>query len=146
VVDEPEEEFLPVFDVQPGSPIKIHAWNHGCDWMGIAGQVFLDDGQPAEGFIVEVGGTLGSQNILGLSITGSEGVYGSGGYEVKFSVQLVESSSVVWVQLKSTMGEPLMEKVFLETVDDCNQNLILLNFVQTGPFDDMVLYFPLVIE
>jgi len=133
-----------IFDLQPGSPTRIHAWSHDCSWLGVAGQVFNKVGQPVEGLIIEAGGNLGGQNILGLSITGFEDLYGPGGYEIKLWEQPVLSTKSVWIQLKDSSGGLLSEKVFLDTVDDCNQNLTILNFVEVDPLPASIFYFPLV--
>jgi hypothetical protein len=137
-------EDLLTFDLQPGSPIWIHAWIHGCNWLGIAGQVFSTDGQPAKGLIVEAGGTLAGQSVLGLSITGSAGNYGPGGYEIQLRDKMVESTNSVWVQLKGSAGQSLSKKIYLDTADDCNQNLIVLNLIEVAPFRERIFYFPLV--
>jgi hypothetical protein len=140
--DQEENRFT--FDLQPGSPIRIHAWLHGCNWLGVAGQVFNSAGEPVKGLIAETGGNLAGEDILGLSITGMDELYGTGGYEIQIHEQPVTSSKMVWIQLKDSSGIQLSEKIFLETVDDCNQNLIVLNFLEIDTIDANGLYFPLI--
>jgi hypothetical protein len=143
--DGPEEpQIKKIFSLQPGSPTSIHAWSHDCSWLGIAGQVFNKTGQPVEGLVIEAGGKLQDQNVLGLSITGIESLYGPGGYEIKLWEETVASSQSIWVQIKNASGDLLSNKVFLDTKDDCNHNLILLNFIEVDPFSERLYYFPLV--
>lgn len=143
--DGPEEpQNGDIFVRQPGSPIHIHAWSHDCSWLGVAGQVFNKTGQPVEGLVIEAGGKLGEQDVLGLSITGIESLYGPGGYEIKLSEKPVASSQSVWIQIKNASGDLLSDKVFLKTMEDCNQNLIIMNFIEKDPLSERKYYFPLV--
>jgi hypothetical protein len=142
--DPGEDEEQQLFDLQLGSPTRMHAWSHGCDWLGVAGQVFDRSGQPAEGILVEAGGQLAGEEILGLSITGMVDLYGPGGYEIQFQAHPVFSSNSIWIQLKDRAGQPISKKICLETRDDCNQNLILLNFVQVDSLTEELYFFPLV--
>jgi hypothetical protein len=132
------------YDLQPGSPLRIHAWSHGCEWLGVAGQVFNHDGEPVKGLIVEAGGKLAGEDVLGLSITGMNELYGPGGYEIQFHEKPVTSSKTVWIQLKDSSGLQFSEKIYLELVDDCNQNLIILNFLEINATNANALYFPLI--
>ena len=70
-----EQESYPFF-IQEGSPLAMMSWIYGCNWMGIAGQVFYD-GLPVEDIIVEIGGSLDGEEVMGLGITGLAADYGS---------------------------------------------------------------------
>jgi len=131
-----------LFDKQPGSPTAIPSWLYGCEWFGVAGQVFDVDGHPMENLIVEAGGILDNQPVLGLSLAGTVFDYGPGGYEIQLANFPVESSETIWIQLKDLDGVNLSPKVFLQTEDDCNQNTILLNFLSTGYSEPIIYYFP----
>lgn len=122
------------YEVQQGSPVAMPYWvdpNVGCNWVGVAGQLFDNNGEPVTGLIVEAGGTLYGQPVIGLSLAGLNDVYGPGGYEIKLGEQTVASQGQVWVQLKNDAADELSPKVFIDTFDDCDRNLTLLNFVET---------------
>jgi len=138
------EDNLPIYNSQPGTPIGINAWTHGCDWLGVAGQVFDGRGEPVDQLVVEAGGTLDGQPIFGLSITGIVSGYGPGGFEIQLRYQLKSSVGTVWVQLKNEFAQPLSPKIFIDTFDNCNQNLILLNFVRADATPGNVIYFPII--
>ena len=125
------------FVVQQGTPVEMPNWAHpdlGCNWMGIGGQVFDLNGSPALNMVVEAGGTLEGQPVLGLTLTGLTSVYGPGGYEIQLADHVAASVDEVWVQIKDDAGRALSEPVFLDTFTSCEQNLIILNFVeQAGP-------------
>lgn len=117
---------------QLGSPIWLPNFSHpeaGCDWMGIAGQVFDDEGNASPSLIVEVGGFLDSNPVSLFSLTGITPVYGPGGYEVTISEQAIDSRLTLWVQLLDLEGEPLSTHQYFNTFADCSRNLTLMNFV-----------------
>jgi hypothetical protein len=120
--------------LQPGSPTWLPNFTHpeaGCNWMGIAGQVFDADNNPVTSLVVEVGGDLEANQILSLSLTGVAPVYGSGGYEVPLSDRPIESSKTLWLQVHDLEGRELTDRIFFDTFADCNRNLILMNFVES---------------
>lgn len=130
------------FTMQTGSPVTMMSWTHDCNWMGVAGQVFYD-GSPVEDILVETGGILDGKEVLGLAITGFSTDYGSGGYEIQLSGQPIESVDSVWIQLKDNAGVELTRKYSLSSYDQCDQNLILANFVKTEDNPIITFYFPL---
>lgn len=142
VVESVDDDLL-VFGVQPGSPISIKAWTYGCNWLGVAGQVFNKDGIPVESIVVEAGGSLDDQPILGLSLTGRDTVYGPGGYEIQLLGHTIPSTEEVWIQLKDAGGIALSPKIYLDTYDECDRNLIILNFTASEIIPDNVLFIPI---
>lgn len=103
---------------------------HGCNWMGLAGQAFDLQGRPATGVTVQIGGSLGSQAIDLISLTGTALWYGQAGYEVYLSDQPTASQQMLWVRLMDQSGWPLSAKVYFDTSADCAQNLTVVNFKQ----------------
>ena len=106
-------DFLRYFEVQAGSPVAMPNWAHadaGCNWLGVAGQVFDLEGQPEVNLIVEAGGTLEGQPLMGLSLTGLNVPYGPGGYEIQLADHTVASTNQVWVQIKNTAGTLVLIK------------------------------------
>lgn len=136
-----------LLDVQLGSPIGIPNFAHpelGCQWMGVAGQVFDIDGTPMEELVIEFGGTLAGQDVFGLTISGHAEIYGPGGYEYKLADQPIASSGTVWARVYDFDGIPLSDDTYFSTYATCDQNLIILNFVQAyEPPTDWV-YLPLI--
>jgi hypothetical protein len=39
-----------------------------------------------------------------------------------------DSESTLWIQLFSLEGTPLSDQIYLITYDDCQKNLLLMNF------------------
>jgi hypothetical protein len=138
------------FVVQPGNPVGLPNWAHaevGCNWLGVAGQVFNLQGEPELNLIVEAGGMLEGQDVIGLALTGLESVYGPGGYEIQLADHTIASQSEVWIQVKSGSGGKLSFPIYLQTFADCNQNLILLNLVEVEEMPDMKeLFLPIIVN
>jgi len=120
------------FTVQQGSPTYQENFAHpalGCEWLGLAGQVFDAQGEVVKQLVVRVEGELNGQPpIDGLDMTGSHTDYGPGGYELELSLEPVDSSGALSLQLFSLDGRPLSAPVQITTYSSCDQNLILLNF------------------
>ncbi len=141
------------FVVQDDTPVGMPNWAHaeaGCNWLGVAGQLFDLAGDPAINLVVEVGGTLAGEPVLGLALTGLDSVYGPGGYEIQLAEEVIASHNEVWLQVKNAQGQVLSEPIFVTTYADCNQNLILLNFVEletvpTPPPDNQV-FLPFIVQ
>jgi hypothetical protein len=122
------------FDTQPGNPLAMQnpVNDLACQYMGIGGQVFTLDGQPALNLDVHVSGTLGGLLIDLHGITGSRGTesLGPGAYLIDLSDHPIASQGTLTVQLMDTSGVPLSDKISLNTTDSCDRNFILFNFRQ----------------
>ncbi|GAP14040.1 hypothetical protein LARV_01800 [Longilinea arvoryzae] len=102
----------------------------GCDWMGLAGQVVDLKNSPATGIRVQVGGFLGENKVDLLSLTGTALQYGRAGYEFTLAEKPIASTGKLWVQLLDQSDLPLSDKIYFDTYDSCEQNLIIINFKQ----------------
>ncbi|MCJ7717757.1 MAG: hypothetical protein MUO54_14730 [Anaerolineales bacterium] len=140
-VPTPEETPIPAanlesgtsFSVQSGSPNHSENTIHteaGCNWLGVAGQVFDSEGSPVSGILVESGGYLGDIEISGLTLTGMAPVYGDGGYEIILTDSPASSDGDIWIQLMDQANLPLSEKIYFQTFDSCDSNLVKINFEQ----------------
>ena len=121
------------FSIQEGSPTYESNSFHpedGCNWLGVAGQVFDSDGAPVSGILVEAGGFIGDDEIDVLTLTGMAPSYGEGGYEIVLRDSPVASEGEIFIQLLDQANLPLTDQIFLETFDDCASNLIKVNFAQ----------------
>jgi hypothetical protein len=133
-----------LYRVQAGSPTWLPNFIHpeaGCNWSGIAGQVFDANDLPVRSLVIEVGGTLQGVALQSLSLTGVATAYGPGGYEVVLGDRAFNSSSVLWLQIKDLSGKELSEPVFFDTFADCNRNLVLLNFIEASYEIEITEYF-----
>lgn len=120
------------YRIQPGSPSYLENFAHpedGCDWLGVAGQAFDQQGEALKKLVVRASGTLNGQKLIDhLAVTGSASAYGPGGYELQLGDKPVETSGEVVVQLFDLDGNPLSEEIALDTYASCGLNLILVNF------------------
>ncbi len=123
------------FELQQGSPSAIPAaqfhQSAGCDWTGVAGQATSLNGEAVRGLFVEVGGSIpGDEQVGNLVMTGLAPQYGPGGFEITLANRLVASTGTLWVQLLDQQNLPLSDRVYFDTYDDCERNLVIVYFNQ----------------
>ncbi|MGD9091540.1 MAG: hypothetical protein PVF74_01740 [Anaerolineales bacterium] len=123
------------FVVGAGTPIGTSSApfhpDAGCNWLGVAGQVFDLSTAPISGQQIRLGGTLAGTPVDMLSLTGLAGSYGSPGfYEFVLGDTPIASQGTLWVQLQDQAGLPMSEKVYFDTYDNCEKNLVFINFQQ----------------
>ena len=135
----------PRFGLLAGTPLgmaNIARTEEGCNWLGIGGQVLDREGMPVLYLVVEVGGTMGEAHIFELALTGSEVVFGPGGFVVKVADRPIESDGTLWVQVFDLAGVPQTRKIYLTSYSDCARNLILVNFSELHGLTGTTIYFP----
>lgn len=104
----------------------------GCSWLGVGGQIFDTEGAPVSGILVEAGGAVGELDISGLTLSGMAPDYGEGGFELRLNNAPLNSQDEIWIQLLDQANLPLTEKIYFETFDSCDSNLVRMNFIQAG--------------
>ena len=105
---------------------------HGCEWVGVAGQAVDIQGRPINGIPVQVGGSINGVEMQVLyGLTGTVPEYGQAGYEITLPTKPINSKGKIWVRLldQSAMIQ-ISEQVYFDTFSDCQKNLILINFKQ----------------
>jgi len=112
-------------------PSTVFHPESGCDWMGVAGQVFDLSGRPVIGLVVRLGGSLAGKSIDITTLTGSASQwYGESGYEFVLGNVPIDSTGSLWVQLYDQGNIPISERIKFDTFSNCQQNLVLVNFKQ----------------
>jgi hypothetical protein len=123
------------FELNQGDPQAIPARVYhpgiGCTFMGISGQALDVRNNAVEGMVVQLGGTLeGRQFAIQTTLTGLV-ISGDGRYEFTIADHPITSKQTLWVQLLDQSGLiPMSEKIYFDTYDDCERNLIIVNFKQ----------------
>ena len=124
-----------IYYLQEGSPAYISNFAHpekGCNWLGVAGQVFDLNSEPVINIVVNVQGQLGGRNLDEIAITGipEADIYGPGGYEIQLADQVLPSSGTLVIQIFGLDGVPLSQPIPFNTYNDCSKNLIIINFIE----------------
>ncbi len=117
---------------QAGTPIGIPNFvlpSAGCNWTGIGGQVFNQDGIPAAGLIVRLSGTIEGQSLSQFAVTGTATRFGPAGFQFTLADHLVASQGAVSIQLMDIAGVPMSRQIALTTFNSCDKNLTLINLV-----------------
>ncbi|MEA4906567.1 MAG: hypothetical protein GYA17_21340 [Chloroflexi bacterium] len=119
--------------VQLNSPVYLQNFANssaGCNWMGIAGQVFDKQGNPLPNLVVVVEGFLNDRPVEEIGLTSLATAYGPGGYEIQLASNVSDTSNSLFVTLYDLSGQALTYPLPFNTYNDCNRNLILVNFQQ----------------
>lgn len=119
--------------LQEGVPIYIQNFGYpdaGCNWLGVAGQVFDKNGDAILNLVVWVRGMLNGEPFEAIALTGTaEGdIYGPGGYEIVLHDTPIETKDVFSIQILDLDGNILSDQVYFETHQRCEENLIIINF------------------
>lgn len=119
------------YKTQLSSPAYMQNLAHpelGCNWLGVAGQVFDRGGMPAPNIVVVIEGTLNGTQVDLVGITGLPGLYAPGGYEIPFGNEAIDSANSLKITLYDLNGSVLSETYTFSTFADCSRNLIVINF------------------
>lgn len=101
-----------------------------CNWMGVGGQVLDLQGSPYTGVGIQLGGQQNGRTILLTSLTGTALQYGPAGYEFKISDEPYATVNNFWLRLVDQANLPLSERIYFDTYDSCDKNLIIINLKQ----------------
>lgn len=121
----------PHFKAQDGTPIYL-PHSEGCGGLYIAGNVIGISGNPLYFYLVRVGGTLGGEALyVEDALSGSNPLYTESGWEIKIADAPIDSTGTVYIELYTLDSEdPVSDLIIVDTYNDCNRNLVVVNFVQ----------------
>lgn len=106
--------------------LQNFANNAGCNWMGIAGEVFDVDGNPVTAGQYQV--HVWDNGIDARAPVGGAQAYGPSGYELfLFDAPRIQEHNV---QLETTNGTAVSQVYRIQTRASCNQNLVYFVFIQ----------------
>jgi hypothetical protein len=117
------------FEIQQTGVLAVQGF-FGCNWSGVAGQVFNQTEVPIQNLIVHLEGFWNGNPVSKDALTGSATQYGPAGYEFVLGDQLLDSNQALWIQLRDAGQKNISARVYLDTHNDCSRNLILVNFIQ----------------
>jgi len=115
---------------EPAAISGVAIPDHETCKLWVAGQTYDLQGAPMVGVTVMLGGYLNGKSLSQLSLTGTSLQFGQAGYEFVVADQPIESQGSVWVQIFDQSFIPLSGRIYVDTYEDCQQNLILINFKQ----------------
>ncbi len=126
------------YTLQVMNPFYLGNFAHedlGCNWLGIAGQVFDSGGQVQKDIIIKTGGNINGIPVeedmtMPLANPEIDTAYGPGGFELTLGSAPADTELTAWIQLYNLSGDPISERIYLVTYNDCQKNLILMNFIE----------------
>lgn len=98
-----------------------------CNWSSIAGSVVDLQGQALNDYGVRITGDGLEETVF----SGSAITFGAGGFELPLGG--VPQEAPYTVQLFNPEGTPVSEVYPIVTSDNCDQNVVIVNFVQNRP-------------
>ncbi|PJF22794.1 MAG: hypothetical protein CUN56_04175 [Phototrophicales bacterium] len=129
----PEPIVIPPLSVQftiPDNGVVYipNANGRGCNWASIAGTVTDIQGQPLDGYRIQIIDVEDPTRLNVTILSGSSLTLGQGGYELSLGGVPREQQYIV--QLFTPSGEPASEEFLIFTRDSCQENVAVVNFVQ----------------
>ena len=121
------------YTLQVEAPVYIKNFVHttaGCNWLGVAGQVFDANGDPVLNLVLVATGKLNGKTLNLTAVTGipEADVYGPGGYEIQLAAEALASSQSLNLQVYDLQGNALSEAYVFVPYADCTKNLAIINF------------------
>ncbi len=117
------------FEIQQTGVLAIQGFS-GCNWTGVAGQIFDLTETPIRNLILHLEGFWNGSAISTEVLSGSADKYGPAGYEFVLGTQPLDSTQTLWIQVQDAAHKEISARVYFNTYNDCARNLILVNFVQ----------------
>jgi len=117
------------FGVQQTGVLAIQGF-FGCNWSGVAGQIFDQAGTPIQNLILHLEGIWDGKAVSTERLSGNAPQYGPAGYEFILGSLTLDSTQALWIQVLDAAHKQISPRVYFNTYNDCGRNLILVNFVQ----------------
>jgi hypothetical protein len=127
---------LPQYTLSPFpftvKPIRFAAntTKDGCQWQSIAGTVVDLAGKPIKGLAIRVAGSNG--NIDEVHYSGTALTFGESGFEVFLGA--IPREDQYTIQLLGRTGAPISDTIEITTRTGCEQNVVIVSFVQNHPY------------
>jgi hypothetical protein len=101
----------------------------GCDWLGVAGELLNQAGDPIAGNQYQA--HIWNEDDYFVTGVGDAPAYGPSGWEqVLFNAPVIRDYEI---QLRQSNGVAVSPVYSFQTRSSCNQNLLIFNFVQSQP-------------
>lgn len=101
----------------------------GCNWLGVAGIVLDKNNAHHFGVLVYFFGTLDGQSINNILASGmAPQYYGPSGFEFQLGSTPLDSTKMLYLQLRDQGGVPLSENVYINTYSSCSKNMVFVTF------------------
>jgi hypothetical protein len=103
----------------------------GCNWASIAGTVTGLNGEPLNGYRINITDAVDPERLSVEVFSGAVQSFGAGGFE--YTLGSAPRAGRYDVQLFNPAGVPLSDVYRIVTHDNCDQNVAVVNFIQITP-------------
>lgn len=122
--------FVPQEGSPDAIPYSIYS-DVGCNYMGVGGRVLGLDGSPVTpGVIVRLSGTLDGRRVNMDTLSGTVTEFGESGFGFQLADHPIASDGGLYVQLLDQSYLPMSDRIYFNTYDTCDRNLIFITFRQ----------------
>ncbi len=122
--------FVPQEGSPDAIPFSIYS-DVGCNYLGVGGRVIGLDGSPVTpGVIVRLAGTLEGKRISLDTLSGTVTQFGESGFGFQLADHPITSKGTLYVQLLDQAYLPMSGRIYFDTYDECDKNLIFITFRQ----------------
>jgi hypothetical protein len=98
----------------------------------VGGKVMDVDGKAVAFQTVQLSGTFAGKPVNKMVLSGHDAFdpYGSSGFEFQLGDTATDSSEELWIMLFDNTGQPLTDKIYLDTYSQCDKNLTFVTFTK----------------
>jgi hypothetical protein len=122
--------FVPQEGSPDAIPYSIYS-DVGCNYMGVGGRVIGLDGSPVTpGVIVRLRGSLDGRSVAMDTLSGTVTEFGESGFGFQLSDHPIATRGLFYVQLVDQAYLPMSDRIYFDTFDTCDKNLIFITFRQ----------------
>jgi hypothetical protein len=99
-----------------------------CNWQGVGGTIVDANNADMLRMTVRLVGIYDRKTKNELTVSSIAPAYGKSGFEFFLGTVPISSKGELYIQILDQAGLPLSDNVYINTVNDCTKNLVLVRF------------------
>ncbi len=99
-----------------------------CNWQGVGGTIVDANNADMLRMTVRLVGIYNRKTKNELTVSSIAPAYGKSGFEFFLGTVPISSKGELYIQILDQAGLPLSDNIYIDTVNDCSKNLVLVRF------------------
>ena len=99
-----------------------------CNWQGVGGTIVDANNADMLRMTVRLVGVYNRKTKNELTVSSIAPAYGKSGFEFFLGTVPISSKGELYIQILDQAGLPLSDNIYIDTVNDCSKNLVLVRF------------------
>jgi hypothetical protein len=99
-----------------------------CNWQGVGGTIVDANNADMLRMTVRLVGIYDRKTKNELTVSSIAPAYGKSGFEFFLGTVPISSKGELYIQILDQAGLPLSDNIYIDTVNDCAKNLVLVRF------------------